>query len=438
MKILVIGSGGREHAFCWKIAQSSQASEVHCIPGNAGTARVATNHSVSLAPPFSELIAWVKEQQIDLTIVGPEDPLAQGIVDAFQAEKLAIFGPTKEAALIEASKSFAKDIMTSAGVPTAKAASFTDPDAAIAAARNMGAPVVIKADGLAAGKGVTVAQTLEEAERAINECLRDGRFSDAGSSLLVEECLTGREVSVFAICNGTDFKVIGTAEDHKQAYDCDTGPNTGGMGAYTPSPLMTPKLLAKVEETVFAPTLHEMQQRGIPYSGFLYAGLMITADGPKVIEFNCRMGDPETQVVFPLMQSDLLHLITEAMAGNLSELDVQHHSGCCLGVVMASAGYPGSYEKGKVVTGIDQVDMLPGLEFFIAGAQQDEIGQLVTSGGRVLSVSALGEDLNIARERAYYGIEQINFEDAHFRTDIGMRALNTSDEAAPEGASAKT
>jgi phosphoribosylamine---glycine ligase len=421
MKVLVVGGGGREHALTWKLVNDSAAPDVFCAPGNAGTAGIAVNLDIG-AEDIDALLAWAREQRPDLTVVGPEAPLCAGIADRFEAEGLRVFGPGAAASRLEGSKLFSKDVMVSGGVPTAKALRFTDADAAIAYVREQGAPIVVKADGLAAGKGVFVCTTVEEAEKAVQTVLVDRTFGDAGNELVVEECLVGEEASILALIDGEHVVMLASSQDHKRARDGDQGPNTGGMGAYSPAPVVTDELWAVIREQVFDRTLAELRRRGITYRGTLYAGLMMTEDGPKVLEFNCRFGDPEMQVVLPRLAGDLLPALLACTDGTLSDDMVAWRPEACVCVVMASGGYPGAYEKGKAITGLADAATLEDVVVFHAGTKLQD-GEVVTSGGRVLGVTALGEDIRAAVDRTYEAVNRIAFDEAHHRKDIAARAL---------------
>jgi phosphoribosylamine--glycine ligase len=419
LSVLVVGSGGREHAMAWKLAQSSQVEEIFIAPGNAGTALVGTNVAIG-AEDIEGLVAFAEEKGIRLTAVGPEVPLAMGIVDAFQAAGLTVFGPTKAAAQLEASKAFAKAFMQEHGIPTGKAAIFTKFEAAKAALPEFenDEGIVIKASGLAAGKGVIVCDTLAQAEVALQEIMQDKTFGAAGDEILVEERMSGPELSLLVLTDGKTAVPLMPSRDHKRAFNNDEGPNTGGMGVYGPPPDVDQALVDEVMATIVEPTIQGMAAQGTPYVGVLYAGLMLTADGPKVIEFNCRFGDPETQVVLPMLDGDLAEIILACAEGRLTSDLVNVHSGAAATVVMASPGYPGSYPKGLPISGLDSIP--DGTTVFHAGTKQEN-GQIVTSGGRVLCVTALGDDLETAVSRAYTGIKQIHFDGAHYRTDIGRK-----------------
>jgi len=421
-KVLVIGGGGREHAIVWKLRQSRRVGPIYCTPGNAGIARDALCFDAPWGQNFSELVRRALTLGIDYTIVGPEAPLADGIVDAFEAVGLKIFGPSREAARIEASKSFAKEIMQAARIPTAIAETFTDARAAQRFARELGAPLIVKADGLAAGKGVVVAQTLDEAFAAIRANLVDRQFGAASERIVVEEYLEGEEASIMAFTDGNVILPMASAQDHKRLHDGDIGPNTGGMGACSPAPVVTDELLDEVRETVFLPLHEELQRRGIVYKGVIYAGLMITEEGPRVLEFNCRFGDPETQVVLPRLKNDLLDIVEAVCEGRLCEHYLEWDPRTAVCVVMAARGYPEAPEKGAVIEGLDDV-MLDGrvLVFHSGTAQRGR--DLVVAGGRVLSVTALHTSLPRALHVAYQEIARIRFDGAHYRRDIGQRAL---------------
>ena len=422
MKILIVGGGGREHALAWKLAGDSRRPTLFCAPGNAGTTAVATNLSIP-AEDIAGLLAWARANRPDLTVVGPEAPLCEGIVDQFQKEGLRAFGPSQSAARIEGSKIFAKDVMEAGGVPTARAATFSDAAKAVAYARSLGAPLVVKAEGLAAGKGVTVCTTLEAAEAAIREALVDRAFGAAGERILVEEFLDGEEASILAFVDGTHVVMMASAQEHKRVFDNDAGPNTGGMGAYSPAPAVGADLWPFIQTEVFQRTLDELKRRGIVYKGVLYAGLMLTSKGPKVLEFNCRFGDPETQAILPRFKGDLVPALAACIDGTLSPELVQWKPEACVCVVMASGGYPGSYRKGLAVAGLKEAAALKNVVVFHAGTKL-EGGQVVTSGGRVLGVTATGKDLPAAVQCGYAAASKIKFDQAHYRKDIAHRALD--------------
>jgi phosphoribosylamine--glycine ligase len=421
VKTLVIGSGGREHAIAWKLLQSPKIEEVVCIPGNGGTATLAGCRNLALSPTDFEGIARVAlVNNLALVVVGPEQPLAAGIVDALQAEKLAVFGPSQAGAQIEASKAWAKDLMAAAGIPTAASAVFTDAAAAIAYVEAQGAPIVVKADGLAAGKGVTVAQSVEAAKAAI-EAAFGGQFGAAGQQVVVEEFMTGQEASVLAVTDGLTIRPLVPAQDHKQIGEGDTGPNTGGMGAYAPTPVVPPELLDQVQTTILEPAIATLRDRGIDYRGVLYAGLMITPEGtPKVVEFNCRFGDPETQVVLPLLETNLDEILLACIDQRLEALPpIEWKAQAAACVVAAAEGYPGSYAKGMAIEGLEAATEA-GAMVFHAGTQFKG-GQVLANGGRVLGVTALGDTFEGALNNAYGAIANLQFDGIYYRTDIGYR-----------------
>jgi phosphoribosylamine--glycine ligase len=421
VKTLVIGSGGREHAIAWKLLQSPKIEEVVCIPGNGGTATLAGCRNLALSPTDFEGIARVAlVNNLALVVVGPEQPLAAGIVDALQAEKLAVFGPSQAGAQIEASKAWAKDLMAAAGIPTAASAVFTDAAAAIAYVEAQGAPIVVKADGLAAGKGVTVAQSVEAAKAAI-EAAFGGQFGAAGQQVVVEEFMTGQEASVLAVTDGLTIRPLVPAQDHKQIGEGDTGPNTGGMGAYAPTPVVPPELLDQVQTTILEPAIATLRDRGIDYRGVLYAGLMITPEGtPKVVEFNCRFGDPETQVVLPLLETNLDEILLACIEQRLEALPpIEWKAQAAACVVAAAEGYPGSYAKGMAIEGLEAATEA-GAMVFHAGTQFKG-GQVLANGGRVLGVTALGDTFEGALSNAYGAIANLQFDGIYYRKDIGYR-----------------
>jgi phosphoribosylamine--glycine ligase len=420
MKILVVGSGGREHALAWKLAQSERIQIVYVAPGNGGTARDPRLVNVDITDPAA-LADFVVAEHVGLTLVGPEAPLAAGIVNLFRARGLKVFGPTKEAAQLESSKDFAKAFMERHGIPTAKYQSFSDANEAHAYVAANGAPIVIKADGLAAGKGVVVAMTLEEAHAAVDHMLSDNRFGDAGARIVIEEFLAGEEASFIVMCDGKNVLPLATSQDHKRLKDHDEGPNTGGMGAYSPAPIVTPAMHARVMREIIMPTIHGMAKDGIQYTGFLYAGLMIDAAGnPRTLEFNCRMGDPETQPIMSRLKSDYVNVLEHACNGTLDAVELEWDRRTAVGVVMAAAGYPDSPRKGDVIHGIPAET--PESVTFHAGTTQVG-GALQTSGGRVLCVVGLGDNVKMAQKQAYDTVEKIHFDGAQYRHDIGWRAL---------------
>jgi len=421
--ILVIGGGGREHALAWKLSQSRRVNTVFVAPGNAGTAREPGIKNVDIgAEDIEALMQFAKNNRVALTIVGPEAPLVAGVVDAFGAEGLRCFGPTRGAAQLEGSKAFTKDFLARHNIPTAAYGNFTNTDEAIAYINKMGAPIVVKADGLAAGKGVILAQTEQEAIEAVNDMLAGNRFGDAGHRVVIEEFLTGEEASFIVMADGDHILPLATSQDHKARDDGDRGPNTGGMGAYSPAPVVTPELHERAMQEVIEPTVRGMKQEGHNYTGFLYAGLMIAADGtPKVLEYNCRFGDPETQPIMLRLKSDLVELIEAALDGKLDSASAEWDPRASLGVVMAAGGYPDSYAKGREIHGLDNVDSDTVKVFHAGTANKD--GAVVTSGGRVLCVTALGDTVSQAQQRAYEAVKKISWEEAYYRTDIGYRAV---------------
>jgi phosphoribosylamine--glycine ligase len=421
MKVLLIGSGGREHALAAQLKKSPRLTELYCAPGNPGIGALARLVNIA-AEDTAGLKAFALQNKIDLTVVGPETPLTLGIVDEFAAAGLKIFGPSKAAARLEGSKEFAKKMMKKYKIPTAAYEVFDDAQKALEYVYMSRFPVVIKADGLAAGKGVTVAGSLVEARRAINAALKDKVFGEAGARIVIEEFLAGEEASLLAFCDGRNFAPMVSAQDHKAAYDGDKGPNTGGMGAYSPAPLVTAEILERVSASVFRPLLDGMAKEGAPYSGVLYAGLMIAADGPRVVEFNCRFGDPETQVVLPRLKTDIVDIIEACLAGRLDAVNIEWTAEAAACVVLAADGYPGKYEKGREISGLDSAAALPGTFVFQAGTALID-GRLVTNGGRVLGVTALGADIKTAVKNSYKAAELITFPGLHKRKDIGQKAL---------------
>ena len=422
MNVLIIGSGGREHALTWKIKQSPLVDKIFCAPGNPGMATLAECLPIK-ASEYHELLDFAKNNAIDLVVVGPEDPLADGIVDRFSEIGIKAFGPNARAARLEASKAFSKDLMQRYNIPTAAYAQFDNADDAEAYVREQGAPIVVKADGLAAGKGVTVAQTVGEAIIAIREAMLDEVFGKAGARVIIEECMIGEEASIFALSDGDNIISLASSQDHKPAYDGDEGPNTGGMGAYSPAPVVTPELFDEIRETVIEACINGMKKDGNPYKGVLYAGIMITETGPRVVEFNCRFGDPETQVVLPRMKSDIVPLLLACCDGTLADQQLEWEDRECVTVVMASGGYPKAYEKGKTITGIDNAESNPACMVFHAGTAEDD-SVLKTAGGRVLNVTACGHNIAEAIDTAYEGVKAIHFDDAMYRNDIGKKALD--------------
>lgn len=418
--ILLLGSGGREHALARKLAESPRCSTLYIAPGNGGTLQEGVN--VALAEDDPEAVAaFAREEGIGLVVIGPEAPLVAGVADAVRAAGIPCFGPGAEGAQMEGSKKFSKELMARAGIPTAAYGSFTDEASALAYVSEQGAPIVVKADGLAAGKGVIVAATLEEAEEAVRECFQ-GAFGAAGSTVVVEECLTGPECSLLAFTDGKTVLPMATAQDHKRALEGDKGPNTGGMGVYSPVPIVTEDELSAMKQ-VMLDTVAELAAEGIDYRGCLYGGFMLTKDGPKVLEFNARFGDPETQVILPRLKNDLVEVMLACAEGRLDEVELAWRDEWAVAVVLTSAGYPGSYEKGKVITGIEDAEAMEDVTVYHAGTAVREDGELVTSGGRVLAVTALGDTFEAARDLAYEACEKIDFEGKTLRRDIGLRAL---------------
>jgi phosphoribosylamine--glycine ligase len=420
MKILIIGGGGREHALAWKIAQSPKVTELYCAPGNPGTAQVATNLDIS-SDDLDSLLQFALDRSIDLTVVGPEQPLVLGLADRFQEKGLKVFGPSAKAAQLEGSKAFSKDLMQKYNIPTAAYAAFDDPDKARAYLKGKG-PQVVKADGLAAGKGVFVCANEAEAVDAIGQIMNDKIFGESGNRIIIEERMEGQEVSLLAFTDGHTVLPMEAAQDHKAVFDGDQGPNTGGMGAYSPAPIFTSELKQQVIDQIMVPAVNGMRADGIPYQGVLYAGLMITPNGPKTLEFNARFGDPETQPLMMRMQSDIVPIMEACADGTLESCSLEWRPETAVCVVMASEGYPGSYEKGRPIRGLDQANSLPGVTVFHAGTKQDG-EDIVTSGGRVLGVTALGGNVQIAIETAYQAVGKIQWKGAQFRKDIGQKAL---------------
>ncbi|HEV7300900.1 MAG TPA: phosphoribosylamine--glycine ligase [Tepidisphaeraceae bacterium] len=421
MKVLLVGNGGREHAIAWKLADSPHVTALYAAPGNPGTAQVADN--VDLAVTDSAGIRkFVKNTGIDLVIIGPEDPLAGGLTDLLVADGVKVFGPTKDGARIEADKWFAKELMRQQSIPTAEARSFTNPDAAVEYVTVRDSPVVIKAAGLAKGKGVTVCYRTADAIDAIDQIMRKKVHGDAGSRVVIEEMLQGPEVSILALVDKRNIYVLETSQDHKPVDDGDTGPMTGGMGAYSPTPVITPAMLAQIERDVLVPAVDGLVRDGIEYKGVLYAGLMLTAAGPKVLEFNCRFGDPETQPLMMRLKSDAFEVMMAVAEGRLDEITLEWDPRPAMAVVATSKGYPGKYPSGLPITGIEKADALPDVKVFQAGTKS-EGGKIVTDGGRVLAVTALGNTIADAQKRAYQAMELIHFEGMHFRRDIGRQAL---------------
>jgi len=419
VKILVVGSGGREHALVWKLRQSPGVDRIFCAPGNAGTEQLGENVAIK-AGDVPAMARFAKENRIELTVVGPDDPLAAGIVDHFDTEGLRIFGPTKLAARLESSKIFAKELMRAKHVPTARTAIFEKQEAALAFLHESHFPIVIKADGLALGKGVIVAKNVDEAEAAVAAMMSEGRFGDAGRRLLIEECLAGTECSLHALVDGKNFRMLASARDHKRAFDGDAGPNTGGMGAFSPANNFDAEMQSRFEGEVMRPLLDGLRETNVTFRGLLFPGLMMTADGPRVLEFNCRFGDPETQAILPRLKSDLLPLLEATIDGQLDDAKIEWDPRPAVTVVMASGGYPEKYDVGKPISGLDRAAS-EDVQIFHAGTRQQN-GGIVTSGGRVLAVTALGDTIAAARERAYEIVSQIHFEGCHYRRDIALSA----------------
>ena len=421
MKVLVVGKGGREHAIAWKVAQSPLVKEVYIAPGNAGTEKVGKNVPIS-ATDVENLLKFAKEEKIDLTIVGPEDPLAKGIVDAFQREGLKIFGPDSRGAKLEASKVFAKNFMAKYGVPTARYGTFEDPERAKEFIKTLGDKVVVKADGLAAGKGAFVCQSQEEALKVVDDLIVKGILGEAGKRVVVEEFLEGEEASYMVMVDGTDYVPLPTSQDHKRLLEGDRGPNTGGMGAYSPTPVIDEETEKRIREEVIERTLKGLAEEGIHYRGFLYAGLMLTKEGPKVLEFNVRLGDPEAQPILTRIESDLVEHVMNILEGNIKGVEIKVSPKWALGVVIASKGYPQKPETGKVIEGLEEAEKLPGVVVFHAGTKR-EGDKILTAGGRVLTVVGLGDTLKEAKEKAYEGVSKIHFEGMYYRRDIGDKAF---------------
>jgi phosphoribosylamine--glycine ligase len=422
MKILVVGGGGREHALIWKLSQSNKVEQIFCAPGNAGIAQLAS--CIPIDPDdIPRLVEFARNEEIDLTVVGPEDPLAAGIVDAFQEAELKIFGPSRAAARIEASKTFCKDLLKKHGIPSGDYASFDNLDDAIEYVYKKGAPIVIKADGLAAGKGVVVAKTVEEAENAINKIMRRKAFGEAGKEIIIEEFLEGEEASFLVFTDGDIVVPMVTSQDHKPVFDNDEGPNTGGMGAYSPAPVISEGLFRRIMNDIMIPTVKALAAEGCKYRGILYAGLMIKDGVPRVLEFNARFGDPETQPILMRLKSDLLPILEACISGHLAKTIVEWDERPAVCVAMASGGYPGEYEKGKLISGLNLAARLKDVMVFHAGTAKNEEDKIITNGGRVLGVTAVGDDIPKAIEKAYHAVAKISWEGAHYRTDIGKKAL---------------
>ena len=418
MKVLVVGGGGREHAICWKISKSSKVSKIYCAPGNAGIAEVAECVNIK-AMEFDKLAAFAKDNQIDLTVVGMDDPLVGGIVDVFEAEGLRVFGPRKNAAILEGSKAFSKDLMKKYHIPTAAYETSTSPEEAKKYLETSKYPIVLKADGLALGKGVLICETKEDAMAGVNELMLDKKFGSAGNTIVVEEFMTGREVSVLSFVDGNTIKIMSSAQDHKRAKDGDQGLNTGGMGNFSPSPFYTDEVDAFCKKYVYQATVDAMKAEGRPFKGVIFFGLMLTPEGPKVLEYNARFGDPEAQVVLPRMKNDIIDVFEVCIDGTLDQIDLQFEDNACVCVVLASDGYPMAYEKGFEITGMENFKDKDGYYLFHAGSKFDENGKIVTNGGRVLGVTATGKTLKEARANAYEATEWVNFDNKYMRHDIG-------------------
>ncbi len=418
MKILIVGGGGREHAIAWKLAKSPKVEKMYCAPGNAGIAEVAECVNIGVME-FDKLVAFAKEHEIDLTVVAPDDPLAAGAVDAFEAAGLRVFGPRANAAILEGSKAFSKDLMKKYGIPTAAYETFNDPEKALAYLETAKMPIVLKADGLALGKGVLICKDLEEAKAGVKTQMMDKQFGSAGDEIVIEEFMTGREVSVLSFVDGKTIRIMTSAQDHKRAKDGDQGLNTGGMGTFSPSPFYTPEVDAFCREHIYQKTVDAMKAEGREFKGIIFFGLMLTADGPKVLEYNARFGDPETQVVLPRMKNDLVDLFEACIDGTLDQINLEFEDNAAVCVVLASAGYPEHYEKGFEIRGLENFKDKEGYYVFHAGSKFDDQGRVVTNGGRVLGVTATGTNLKEARANAYKATEWIDFDNKYMRHDIG-------------------
>ena len=421
MRILVIGSGGREHALTWKLAQSLHADQIFCAPGNAGTGEIAENVAIP-ASDLGALLRFAKENHVDLTVVGPDDPLAAGIVDLFTSEKLRVFGPDKSAARIESSKIFAKELMLTQKIPTAEARTFSNSRDALHYCERLTFPIVIKADGLALGKGVVIAADAATARSTIDDMMNQNLFGDAGRRIVIEEFLHGTECSLHALVDGKNYVLLQSARDHKRALESDQGPNTGGMGAFSPANNWDRKLQSRFDTEIMRPLLRGLNEEGVMFHGLLYPGLIITSDGPRVLEFNCRFGDPETQALLPRMKSDLLPLLEATIDGKIEQCAIDWDTRATVTVVLASGGYPGKYEIGKSISGLDEAASLENVRIFHAGTKRDG-NDVKTAGGRVLAVTALGSTLETARTRAYEAVSHIHFENSHYRRDIALNAV---------------
>lgn len=418
MKVLITGSGGREHAIAWKVAQSPKVEKLYCAPGNAGIAEFAECVDIGVMD-FDKLTKFAKQHEIDLTIIGPDDPLAAGAVDAFEAAGLRVFGPKKNAAILEGSKAFSKDLMKKYHIPTASYETFDSPEAALAYVETADMPIVLKADGLALGKGVLICKTREEAKEGVKALMLDKQFGTAGDRIVIEEFMTGREVSVLSFVDGTTIKIMTSAQDHKRAGDGDTGLNTGGMGTFSPSPFYTKEIDEFCQKHIYQPTVNAMRAEGREFKGIIFFGLMLTEKGPKVLEFNARFGDPETQVVLPRMKNDIVEIFEACIDGKLDQVDLNFEENAAVCVVLASNGYPEHYEKGYPISGLEAFKEKDGYYVFHAGSKFDENGQIITNGGRVLGVTAIGKDLKEARSNAYKATEWVEFDNKYMRHDIG-------------------
>jgi phosphoribosylamine--glycine ligase len=421
MKILIVGSGGREHVLAWKIRQSPLVKDLYCAPGNGGIAHLAECVDIK-ADDIEGLVNFALKKRIDLTIVGPEAPLTEGIVDHFEVSGLKVFGPGKAAARLEGSKVFAKEFMHKCNIPTAVFKTFDDYDVAKEFIKKAQYPLVVKADGLASGKGVFICNKYDEAQKALSQVMQKKVFKEAGNKVVIEECLTGEEASILAICDGQDYIVLASSQDHKRIFDDDLGPNTGGMGAYSPAPIVNSELLSKIEARIIEPTIRGMNREGTPFKGVLYVGLMITKEGPMVLEYNVRFGDPEAQAVLPRLKNDLIPVLLASCEERLSEFELDWDKRSSVCVVMCAGGYPGEYKTGHEITGLDQIKEDENTFVFHAGTKLQE-GKIVTNGGRVLGVTALGKNLQAAIDQAYKAVEVIKFESCFFRRDIGAKAF---------------
>lgn len=418
MKVLIVGSGGREHAIATSVAKSSRVDKIYCAPGNAGIGQIAECVPIG-AMEFDKLVAFAKENQIDLTIIGMDDPLVGGVVDAFEAEGLRVFGPNKAAAILEGSKAFSKDLMKKYNIPTAAYENFDDPQKALEYLKTAKMPIVLKADGLALGKGVLICNTLEEAEAGVKEIMMDKKFGSAGNHMVIEEFMTGREVSVLSFVDGKTIKIMSSAQDHKRAKDGDQGLNTGGMGNFSPSPFYTKEVDEFCKKYIYQPTVDAMAAEGRPFTGVIFFGLMLTGEGPKVLEYNARFGDPEAQVVLPRMKNDIIDVMEACVDGKLDTIDLQFEDNAAVCVVLASDGYPVSYEKGFPISGLEKFEGKDDYFCFHAGTAFDKEGRIVTNGGRVLGITATGKDLKEARKKAYEATEWVDFANKYMRHDIG-------------------